>query len=273
MIAGLLALLLSGHASAQPDSCAALKTLLLPDVKITDAVAVAAAATGNVRAAHCRVDGIVGREIRFRLLLPSEWNHKFIMGGGGGYVAGIDNQASASVNDGYASVGTDTGHQGGLADATWGINNVERQLNFGHLAVHRVAEVAKAIIRQHYGAAASRSYFNGCSNGGRQALMEAQRYPEDFDGIIAGAPAYDFTGLAAQFVKDIGRVSHCGQPDDTRFSGGSIEEHRATSDREVRCDRRSDGRADGGSSPLHRRCVDADGPDRSAEEGTADHLR
>ena len=76
-------------------------------------------------------------------------------------------------------------------------------MNFGHLAVHRVAEVSKAIIRHHYGAPASRSYFNGCSNGGRQALMEAQRYPDDFDGIVSGAPAYDFTGLAAQFIKDI----------------------------------------------------------------------
>jgi feruloyl esterase len=203
MIAGLLALLLSGQSGAQQGSCAALSTLLLPDVKISEAVAIPAPATGVVRVAHCKVNGTIGKEIRFTLLLPDQWNHKFVMGGGGGYVAGIDNQAAASVNDGYATVGTDTGHQGGLTDASWGLNNIERQLNFGHLAVHRVAEVSKAIIRHHYGAAASRSYFNGCSNGGRQALMEAQRYPDDFDGIISGAPAYDFTGLAAQFVKDI----------------------------------------------------------------------
>ena len=203
MIAGLFALLLGGQAAAQQGTCAALGSLLLPDVKITEAVAVPAAATGNVRAAHCRVNGIVGREIRFSLLLPETWNRKFVMGGGGGYVQGIDNQAIASINAGYATVGTDTGHQGSTTEAKWALNNIERQLNFGHLAVHRVAEVSKAIIRHHYGAPASRSYFNGCSNGGRQALMEAQRYPDDFDGIVSGAPAYDFTGLAAQFIKDI----------------------------------------------------------------------
>ena len=203
MIAGLFALLLSGQAAAQHGSCAALTTLLLPDVKITEAVAVPAPVTGNVRVAHCRVNGTIGREIRFSLLLPDEWNKKFVMGGGGGFVQGIDNQAITSVNAGYATVGTDTGHQGSTTEAKWALNNIERQLNFGHLAVHRVAEVSKAIIRHHYGTAASRSYFNGCSNGGRQALMEAQRYPEDFDGIISGAPAYDFTGLAAQFIKDI----------------------------------------------------------------------
>jgi feruloyl esterase len=69
--------------------------------------------------------------------------------------------------------------------------------------VHRVAEVSKAILRSYYGSNESRSYFSGCSNGGRQALMEAQRYPDDFDGIVAGAPAYDFTGIGAQFIKDI----------------------------------------------------------------------
>ena len=203
MIAALLAMLLGGQAAAQHGSCAALTTLLLPDVKITEAVAVPAPATGTVRVAHCRVNGVVGREIKFTLLLPDEWNKKFVMGGGGGYVQGIDNQALASVNAGYATVGTDTGHQGSTTEAKWALNNIERQLNFGHLAVHRVTEVSKAIIRHHYGAPAARSYFNGCSNGGRQALMEAQRYPDDFDGIVSGAPAYDFTGLAAQFIKDI----------------------------------------------------------------------
>ena len=76
-------------------------------------------------------------------------------------------------------------------------------MNFGHVGVHRVAEVSKAIIRHYYNAGIERSYFSGCSNGGRQALMEAQRYPDDFDGIIAGAPAADFTGIGAQFIKDI----------------------------------------------------------------------
>lgn len=207
-MSALLALLFAGQASlgglpATPAECASLKALQLPDVTISEAVAVPAAATGAIRAAHCRVTGIVGREIRFTLLLPDQWNRKFMMGGGGGFVEGVDNQSASSVNAGYATAGTDTGHNGRAVDASWALNNIERQLNFGHAAIHRVAEVSKAIIRAHYTAAPSRSYFNGCSNGGRQALMAAQRYPGDFDGIVAGAPAYDFTGLAAQFVMDI----------------------------------------------------------------------
>src|SRR4029079_14611753 len=115
MIGALLALLLSGQTGAQQGTCAALATLQLPDAKITEATAVAAPATGVVRVAHCKVNGTIGKEIRFTLLLPDQWNRKFVMGGGGGFVAGIDIQAAASVNDGYATVGTDTGHQGGLA--------------------------------------------------------------------------------------------------------------------------------------------------------------
>ena len=182
--------------------CSALAALQLPDVKVTEAVAVPAPTTGAVRVAHCRVNGVIGKEIHFTLLLPETWNHKFMMGGGGGFVQGIDNQAIASVNSGYATVGTDTGHQGTTVDATWALNNPERQLNFGYLAVHRVTEVSKAILRAHYGSNETRAYFNGCSNGGRQALMEAQRYPDDYDGIVSGAPAADFTGLGAQFIKD-----------------------------------------------------------------------
>ena len=216
-----LALLLAGQAAIglpagapAGAACAALKALQLPDIKITEAVAVPAnapppaptsplAPAVAIRVDHCRVEGIVGREIRFRLLLPDQWNRKFMMGGGGGFVEGIDNQSASSVNLGYASAGTDTGHQGRGVEAVWALDNIERQLNFGHVAVHRVAEASKAIIRARYSAAPSRSYFNGCSNGGRQALMEAQRYPDDFDGIVAGAPAYDFTGISFQFIKDI----------------------------------------------------------------------
>jgi len=184
-------------------NCAGLTALKLPDVKIAEATAVPAPATGPITVAHCRVAGVIGTEIRFSLLLPDEWNHKFVMGGGGGFVGSVDNQAQATVNAGYATVGTDTGHKGSLTQAAWALNNLERQVNFGYLAVHRTAEVAKAIVRSYYGSNETRAYFSGCSNGGRQALMEAQRYPDDFDGIVAGAPAYEFTAIGAQFIKDI----------------------------------------------------------------------
>jgi len=183
--------------------CSHLTMLKLPDVKVTEAVGVPAASTGGVRVAHCRVSGVIGSEIKFTLLLPDEWNKRFMMGGGGGFVGQIQNQAGVAINAGYATVGTDTGHQGSITEASWALNNLERQLNFGYLAVHRTAEAAKAIIRSYYGSNETKSYFSGCSNGGRQAMLEAQRFPDDFDGIIAGAPAYDFTALAAQFTKDV----------------------------------------------------------------------
>src|SRR5258706_9971549 len=153
--------------------CSHLTMLKLPDVKVTEAVTVPAAASGAIRVAHCRVSGVIGSEIKFTLLLPDEWNRKFLMGGGGGFVGQVQNQAGASVNAGYATVGTDTGHQGGITQAGWAQHNLERQINFGYLAVHRTAEVAKAITRSYYGSNEARSYFSGCSNGRRPAVIEA----------------------------------------------------------------------------------------------------
>src|SRR4051812_46631790 len=147
-------------AAANPQmSCAQVTTIKLPDVKITSAAPVAAAATGALRAAHCKVNGVIGTEIKFSLLLPDTWNQKFMMGGGGGFVGTVDNQAQASVNHGFATVGTDTGHTGTVVDASWALDNVERRVNFGHVAVHRTAAVSKAIVRSYYGEDARRSYF------------------------------------------------------------------------------------------------------------------
>jgi Tannase and feruloyl esterase len=196
----------AGQTVRPPGGCAQLTSLRLPDVTISEAAAIPAATSGAVRAAHCRVTGVIGTEIGFSLLLPDDWNRKFFMGGGGGFVGSIQNSAQTTVNAGYATVGTDTGHQGGGTDASWAHNNLERQLNFGYLAVHRTAETAKAIAAHYYGSAPARSYFQGCSRGGGQALMEAQRFPADFDGIIAGAPAYDWTGLAAANIRNMQAV-------------------------------------------------------------------
>jgi len=122
------------------------------------------------------------------------------MGGGGGFVGSVMNTSLlyGSLQVGYATVGTDTGHQGHPLDASWALNNRERLVNFGHKAVHDTAVTAKALIKAYYQKAIARSYFTGCSRGGGQALMAAQRYPEDFDGIVAGAPAYNWApGMAA----------------------------------------------------------------------------
>jgi feruloyl esterase len=149
---------------------------------------------------HCKVAGLIGPEIHFELLLPEKWNGKFVMGGGGGFVGSVMNTSLAfgALQAGYATVGTDTGHQGHPLDASWAHNNLERLVNFGHQAVHRTAVTAKALTKAFYQDEIIRSYFTGCSRGGGHGLMAAQRYPEDFDGIVAGAPAFDWApGLAA----------------------------------------------------------------------------
>jgi feruloyl esterase len=159
--------------------------------------------------AHCRVRGTIDEEINFELLLPvaDDWNGRFLMGGGGGYVGSVQNQALEGAGEtgvlgrGFATVGTDTGHQGSGIDATWALHRPDREVNFGHRAIHVTAETAKTIIRLYYGRDIEYSYFFGCSRGGGQGMMSSQRYPDDFDGIVAGAPAHDWTGLGALFIQ------------------------------------------------------------------------
>lgn len=123
------------------------------------------------------------------------------MSGGGGFVGSIQNTLRNYVNDGYATVGTDTGHQGNELMADWALNNMERQINFGRLAVHLTAVVSKSIMHTYYCANPAYSYFLGCSRGGGQAMVEAQRYPQDFNGVVAGAPAFNWPAIGAKFVQ------------------------------------------------------------------------
>ena len=111
-----------------------------------------------------------------------------------------------ALQKGYAVAGTDTGHTGpgGATDGAWALGNLERVVNYAHAAIHRVTETSKAAVKARYGRAPDKSYFAGCSNGGREALIAAQRYPDDFDGIIAGAPAQDIRGIIATFMN----ISH-----------------------------------------------------------------
>ena len=182
-------------------SCEQLLNLRLPEIKVNAAEMIQTPeSTASNGGAYCKVSGTIGKEIEFELLLPSKWNKRFVMGGGGGFVGYVMNRAGNSIKDGFATVGTNTGHIG--TDAKWALNNMERQLNFGHLAVHRTAVAAKGIIYYFYGLYPRYSYFVGLSRGGGQAMMEAQRYPEDFDGVVAGAPAFNWVGQAAKFIKD-----------------------------------------------------------------------
>ena len=159
--------------------------------------------------AFCRIAGSIkpssDSDIRFEVWLPSSnWNRKFQGIGNGGYAGAIGFAGLAdAVRNGYASASTDTGHQDGGTSAAWALNHPEKIVDFGHRAIHETAAGAKVIIRAFYGEGPKRSYFNSCSNGGRQALMEAQRYPADYDGIIAGAPANSWTHLLSAAASSV----------------------------------------------------------------------
>ena len=183
-------------------TCDELRLLTLPDTVITAAERVPAGsfmAPGARNAlevpALCRVAGTVSPAIKFEVWLPEEgaWNGRFQAVGGGGLAGIISYPAMAeAVRAGYASASTDTGHE--ASDSTW-LADRQRQIDYGYRAIHEMTVKAKSIIGARYGAAPEYSYFNGCSTGGRQGLMEAQRYPEDYDGIVSGAPVFDFTHL------------------------------------------------------------------------------
>lgn len=179
-------------------------TILMAESKTSDTISNPAEpwmGTVIISKPFCRVLGRISKEINFELLLPTESNGRFLMSGGGGFVGSIQNAFRDKVSDGFATAGTDAGHKGGQ-DAKWAYNNMERQLNFGKLAIHRTAAVSKLIMQNYYCAAPLKSYFVGCSRGGGQAMMEAQQYPEDFDGIVAGAPAFAWPAMSAKYVNE-----------------------------------------------------------------------
>ncbi|HSB17020.1 MAG TPA: tannase/feruloyl esterase family alpha/beta hydrolase [Bryobacteraceae bacterium] len=143
-------------------------------------------------------------DIGIEVWMPtSGWNGKLRGLGNGGFAGQMDYmQMGTAVKSGYAAAATDTGHTGGPVDASWAMGHPEKVIDFGHRAVHEMTLVAKALVRAFYGHGPERSYFAGCSDGGREALMEAQRYPADYDGILAGAPANDWTRLLTMSVMD-----------------------------------------------------------------------
>jgi len=197
-------------------SCESLSGLQLPDTTITLAQSVQAGAfapppganpagypAGNYKdlPAFCRVTATIkptpDSDIKMEVWLPlSAWNGKFQGQGNGGFAGAIIYAALAGgLSRGYATAGTDAGHTAIATDATWALGHPEKIIDFGHRAIHEMTVKAKAIVHAFYGEAPKRSYFGSCSNGGREALMEAQRYPKDYDGILAGAPANYWTHL------------------------------------------------------------------------------
>jgi len=185
----------SGAKASNAVECAiaALQQKAPADTTITAATIVPVSGTTPE---YCRVDAHVatpGNTVNFRLGLPASWNGKFLFEGVGGFGGSIGN-LTTGLDKGYASASTDTGHQGGTTDASWALNNPAKRIDYAYRGTHVTAVAAKALSQSYYGTAPRRAYFDGCSNGGRQALMEAQRFPEDFDGIIAGDPSFGTLG-------------------------------------------------------------------------------
>jgi hypothetical protein len=169
------------------------------EVKIHSASLVAA--KGNLPE-HCDVRGVIYPEAEFALKLPTAWNDRFQMVGNGG-TAGVISMGAVdtAVRKFFAAVSTDTGHDAKkeplatFAHETPENPNARRKfLDFAYLSVHETAVLAKQVIQAYYGAAPRYSYWVGCSTGGRQGMQEAQRYPEDFDGLVIGAPGLNNTG-------------------------------------------------------------------------------
>src|SRR5215467_11589773 len=208
----LIAAFVFARSPLRASTCESLSTLKLPDTTITSAQAVAEGAfelpspapnpaVFKEAPAFCRVTAELkpakDSDIKIEVWMPvAGWNGKYQGVGNGGFAGSITYQGLAgAVKAGYAAASTDTGHAAGGTNAAWALGHPDRITDFGYRAIHEMTVKAKAIIKTFYGDAAKRSYFSSCSNGGRQALMEAQRFPEDYDGIIAGAPANYWTHL------------------------------------------------------------------------------
>ena len=227
---------------ASAASCESLSSLMLPNTTITTATSVATgpfeAPGGNgARAgtpaqppatlpAHCRVVAVLApspdSHIVVEIWLPaSNWNGKFEAVGNGGWAGvitygngrpeAIPRTMASSLNAGYATASTDTGHVNDGTQGRFALGHPEKLIDFAYRAVHEMTVTSKAVIAAYYGSGPKLSYWNGCSSGGRQALIEAQRFPDDFDGIAAGAAANYWSHLMAGIVA-AGQATHEGQP-------------------------------------------------------------
>jgi feruloyl esterase len=204
------------HRASAPLDCAALRLLHLPHTTIDLAERVEAGAfkppvpgfpglgaNFSKLPAFCRVAGsihpTVDSDIRFELWLPVKgWNHRFMQTGNGGAAGSIVYGSLAEpLLRGYAVANTDTGHEGGGGDFSWAEGHPQKIIDYDYRAVHDLTVTGKAITTVGYGVAPKKSYWVGCSTGGRQGLKEAERYPADYDAIIAGSPASNWTPLMA----------------------------------------------------------------------------
>jgi feruloyl esterase len=210
MAAALIAFATSSRAETAKCSEAALTALNVPRVSIASATIKPNSTLGPE---HCDVIGSVTTtgegapdgSAKFELRLPVAWNGKFLFWGVGGLAGNLTPSASladiyAAVGKGYATARTDTGHEGNGLEAGWalvkpGQADDAKLADYYFRAIHQVTLAARQVVEGYFGRSVARSYFDGCSNGGREALIEAERYPDDYDGIIAGAPFMDLHAI------------------------------------------------------------------------------
>jgi feruloyl esterase len=197
--------------SAVAGTCASLAELKLPHTTVTSAVESAAfglmvslkhwvPAEATICQVALTLKPTADSDIRVELWLPGTgWNGKYMAVGNGGWSGSINRSALAEAfSRGYAASSTDTGHEG--SSGSFALRHPEKLIDYAYRSEHEMAVVSKAVIAAYYATPAKHSYWNGCSAGGKQGLMEAQRYPADFDGIVAGSPAANWTRRAFQAI-------------------------------------------------------------------------
>ncbi|QQE08744.1 tannase/feruloyl esterase family alpha/beta hydrolase [Cupriavidus sp. ISTL7] len=184
-------------------ACAQLAGKTIAGATVTAAATVAA---NGPQPLFCKVNATIAPKLNLELRLPDRWNGKLYYGGGGGYngsIPGIDVPTNlTALKQGYATVNSDSGHSGNVLSADFALDDPHAAALFGHQSVPTVMSSARQMLQTAYGKAPERSYFEGCSNGGREALMAAQRNPDLFDGIIARAPAYNWVGFMGAFNRN-----------------------------------------------------------------------
>ena len=183
-----------GSVTAQM-ACATLSGKPIGGAMLTTAVI---PASGTVPM-YCKVNGTLAPALNFELRLPDAWNGKLYYAGGGGYDGVMTELVVPPLTQGYAEVVSDSGHQGDGMSADFALNDTFAAQLFGSLSVPTVMSTALKILPAAYGASPTKSYFEGCSNGGREALMAVQRNPNLFDGVIARSPGYNWVGFMGAF--------------------------------------------------------------------------
>jgi feruloyl esterase len=190
----------------------------LPHAAVTEAADVALGPNGHACKVAVTARPTADSDIRIEIWIPegAAWNGRFVQLGNGGFAGQVDERDLAALAAaGYATAGTDDGHQtADETDARWALGHPAKVVDYGWRAIKEATAAAKTLIRAYEGGAPKYAYFEGCSDGGREALMEAQRFPTDFDGIIAGAPS-GWNGLVRLWTHDIQAVSRRGAYLDT----------------------------------------------------------